>query len=153
MLLWAFLFQIRCVLREAASRPSSCSPCDAVGFWSHATTLRRNDGIVRGVVASLREVIYAALLYLLWAFVVQKSFTFAKERWGVYGWHFVLFVASRRLADGRYRAKGAHQRIRLGGCGGGKMECQRGASLARKDYKGLLPDSERTQSYFMTKCK
>ena len=51
MLLWAFLFQIRCVLREAASRPSSCSPCDAVGFWSHATTLRRNDGIVRGVVA------------------------------------------------------------------------------------------------------
>ena len=29
----------------------------------------------------------------------------------------MLFVARRRLADGRYRAKGAHQRVRLGGCG------------------------------------
>ena len=51
--------------------------CGAVSFWFRATTLRRNDGVVRGVVASLREVIYATLLYLLvlmLAFVFQIRF-------------------------------------------------------------------------------
>ena len=45
-----------------------------VSFWSRATTRRRTDGIVRGVVASWREIIYATLLYLLillCAFVFQ----------------------------------------------------------------------------------
>ena len=53
-------------------------------FWPRATTLRRNDdGIVRCVVASWREIVCATLLYLLvllLAFVFQKNFTFAKVR-------------------------------------------------------------------------
>ena len=63
--------------------PSSGSPCDTASFWFRATTLRRNDdGIVRSVVASWREIVCATLLYLwvlLSAFVFQKNFTFAKK--------------------------------------------------------------------------
>ena len=52
-------------------------------FWPRATTLRcHDDGIVRCVVASWREIACATLLYLLvllLAFVFQKNFTFAKK--------------------------------------------------------------------------
>ena len=51
--------------RRAIKRLTLC----AASFWFRATTLRRNDGVVRSVVASWREIIYAMLL---WAFVFQN---------------------------------------------------------------------------------
>ena len=43
---------------------------------------------------------------------------------------WAVFIASRRLADGAYRAKGAHERVRLGG-GGGRGRCGASGVITR----------------------